>query len=187
MYNGPSNHLGGSMKIAKLLLLAIGLTFGSQASAFNVQQCEKAFGPDQLRVLKDAYFAGADRDHGYTLAAIAWQESSAGRNLVNPAGPAYGVFQNLSSTVHRRLEQNGVKTTRSRVAQRLIIDFGWSAEMAMAELDYWKGRHNGRWERMVASYYAGGNWSHSGGQGYLQIIRKKVQFLKQNECMFNEL
>ena len=175
------------MKIVKLLLLTVGLAFGSQANAFNAQQCNKQFGEDQLIVLKDAYFAGADRDHGYTLAAIAWQESSAGRNLVNPAGPAYGVFQNLSSTVTRRLAQSGINIPRNKVATRLITDFGWSAEQAMAELDYWKGRHNGRWDRMIASYYAGGNWSHSAGQGYLQIIRTKVQFLKQNGCMFNEL
>lgn len=175
------------MKLSKLIALSALLFASTQAYAFNVEQCTKTFSDDQLRVLKDAYFAGADREYGYTLAAIAWQESSAGKNLVNPAGPAYGVFQNLSSTVHRRLAQNGINMSRSRVSAKLVTDFGFAAEMAMGELDYWKGRHNGRWERMVASYYAGNNWRYSDGQGYLSIIRNKVKFLKQNGCMFNEL
>lgn len=175
------------MKLSKLIALTALLLVSAKSMAFNAQQCTTTFSENQLRTLKDAYFAGADREYGYTLAAIAWQESSAGKNLINPAGPAYGVFQNLSSTVHRRLAQNGIHKTRSRVSVKLVSDFGFAAEMAMAELDYWKGRHGGRWDRMVASYYAGGNWRYSEGQNYLQIIRKKVQFLKQNGCMFNEL
>lgn len=175
------------MKILNWITLSLTLLVSVNASAISDNVCREKFGDDQLEVLKDAYFAGVDRGHGYTLAAIAWQESSAGRNLVNEAGPAYGVFQNLSSSVCRRLNQNGIQTSRAKVAKRLVNDFGFSAEMAMEELEYWKGRHNGNWDKTIASYYAGGNWKHSGGQTYMHKIRKKVNYLRQHGCMFNEL
>ena len=167
------------------LTIAAGFSGASNATTYNFEQC-KRFSESQIETLKDAWFAGADRDYGWTLAAIVWKESSAGEKLVNPAGPAYGAFQNLSSTVTRRLHQQGVKITRRQVEVKLMTDFGFAAEMAMAELDYWKGRHNGNWNKAVQSYYGGNTPNSPVAIAYREDIVKKIKFLRNNGCIFND-
>lgn len=166
------------------ITLALGLSGNANAAKYNFEQC-KRFSDSQIEILRDAWFAGADRDYGWTLAAIAWKESSAGDKLVNPAGPAFGVFQNLSSTVTRRLHQEGTKITRRQVEVKLIGDFGFAAEMAMAELDYWKMRHNGNWNKSIQSYYGGNTPNSAVAQAYRADIVKKIRFLRVNGCIFN--
>lgn len=163
------------------------LSFGAHASlstpqqSYNEQQC-RIFDDSQIETLRKAYHAGADLNYGWTLAAIAWQESSSGKKLINPAGPAYGVFQNLLSTVARR-EGVTSKTEKRILAKRLVNEFDFAVENAVKELDYWKGRHRGNRDRMMASYYAGYNWKHPAGQKYKDTINKKIKFLQRNGCI----
>lgn len=167
------------------ITLALGFSGQANASKYNFEQC-KRFSDSQIETLRDAWFAGADRDYGWTLAAITWKESSAGEKLVNPAGPAFGVFQNLSSSVTRRLNQQGERITRRQVERKLIADFGFSAESAMAELDYWKGRHNGNWNKTIQSYYGGNTPNSPAAIAYRADIVKKIRFLRVNGCIFND-
>lgn len=175
-------------KFIAIIGVVVALVFSNGAAAskeIKIKQCSK-FSESQIEVMRNAWFAGADRGYGWTLAAIAWKESSAGNNLVNWRGPAFGVFHNLLKTVAKR---NGVTSERDqlRLADRLVEDFDFAAESAMDELDYWKKVHTGNWERIVASYYAGYNWKYSGGQAYKDDVVKKIRFLRNNGCLFNEL
>lgn len=168
------------MKIFKAAVVGI-LALASLGAQAN--QCK--FSESQTEVLRNAWFAGADRDYGWTLAAIAWKESSAGENLVNWRGPAFGPFQNLLKTVSVR---HGVKSERGQVElmHRLINDFDFASEQAMTELDYWKQRHRGNWNLAVQSYFGGNTPNTPAAISYRADVVKKIQFLRKNGCIFND-
>lgn len=168
------------MKFFKAAIIGI-----AAMTSLNVSANQCKFSAEQTEVLRNAWFAGADRDYGWTLAAIAWKESSAGENLVNWRGPAFGPFQNLLKTVAAR---NNVKTQKGQVQlmNRLITDFDYAAEQAMTELDYWKMRHRGNWNLMVQSYFGGNTPNTPAAISYRADVVKKIQFLRKNGCIFNE-
>lgn len=129
----------------------------------------------QYSVLQYSYEFGKSHDMGWTLAAIAWQESSAGEFRVNLAGPAFGTYQILLSTASKRL---GLESSfeENRLAQRLIYDDQLGAYLAIRELQFWYGVHDGNWSFIWASYYAG--YDTVSGVEYANDIRSKIGTLQ---------
>jgi len=134
----------------------------------------------QRYTLMKAFAYGAPYDLGYTLAAIAWQESQAGSVPVNVNDPSFGPFHNKMDTVMRRVVMKDTQYNRNLVATRLLNDFEFAASMAVAELLYWDRVHHGKWRRMVRSYNAGYNHSSKRADAYVQNIIEKVKVIKRS-------
>lgn len=164
-------------------------TFIILLCSFNIHAYDAnnkcGFDENQIEVMRNAWFAGADRNYGWTLAAIAYKESSAGNNMVNWKGPAFGPFQNLLRTVANR---QGVTTDRGKITlmYRLVEDFDFATEAALIELEYWRKRHKGDWNLAVQSYFGGNTPTTSKAIAYRKDITKKIKFLRTNECLFDE-
>lgn len=177
--------------LKKLLLgatLAIGsMTFSVNANA-SVEQCE--FTSSQQKVLQYAYSRGKEHDLQWTLAAIAWQESSAGEKMKNPKADSYGIFGNLLTTVEARLKDQEFAATLSknplnRKQTVFLIQHDWefASDFAIAELEYWKHRHNGNHRKAVASYFGGNNPNSKAAQRYADTLNKKIIYLKKSGCI----
>jgi len=134
----------------------------------------------QRYTLMKAFAYGAPYDLGYTLAAIAWQESQAGSVPVNVNDPSFGPFHNKMDTVMRRVALKDTQYNRNRIATRLLNDFEFAASMAVAELLYWDRVHHGKWRRMIRSYNAGYNHSCKSADAYVQNIIDKVKAIKRS-------
>jgi len=134
----------------------------------------------QRYTLMKAFAYGAPYDLGYTLAAIAWQESQAGSVPVNVNDPSFGPFHNKMDTVMRRVVIKDTQYNRNRIATRLLNDFEFAASMAVAELSYWDRVHHGNWRRMVRSYNAGYNHSSKNADAYVGNIIQKVKAIKRS-------
>ena len=168
---------------ATFFALMVGMSGAANAAsdvAGAIEGCKIDFSEQQLYTLHDAYNVGKQTQRGYTLATIAWQESSAGTRLQHSDGPhwsqkSYGVFHNLLSTIK---ERDGCRRADcSDKKKRLLRDFQYSATKAIEELDYWKTRlgHPGK---AVAAYNTGNNWNSSKGKAYLRKINTKIVYLK---------
>lgn len=150
--------------------------------------CQVDFTPEQVNTMQMSYDYAKGVDLGYTLAAIGWQESSAGVNMkgawIKPKGTpdyyewrAYGTFHNLLKTVMVREECDDYSTCGVFIRDRLLYDFNFAASHAMKELKYWMDVRGGDWSKAVASYYAG--WKYKLGDFYYKDIADKIKYLKR--------
>lgn len=130
----------------------------------------------QIKTLHKSYQAGKAKDMAYSLAAIAWKESSAGRYMINLQDPSAGPFHITIDNAINYLKWDDTNFNRNRVAQMLIEDFHLSAEFAMINLQFWKDLHKDNWFRIWASYNAGYRWQN--GEDYAHDIARKVQKIK---------
>ena len=135
--------------------------------------------------LRKAYYYGKSHDYGYTLAAIALSESSAGKFRINIHTNDVGLFQINVNTAYNTL---GVTNyyRRLELVQRLIYDDALGASIAISVLDHFRrGRMMSRtvWEEMVMSYNEGYQWrndpdSKEKAKQYLASVRYNVQNLR---------
>lgn len=124
-----------------------------------------------------------DRHLGTLFAAIAWEESSAGINTGrNKKGHhAYGMFQNLYTTVTSKLDNRGIPF-RHWYLKRDLERKSSSAEWAMDELSYWLKVRKGNIRIALASYNAG--WNYHAGLRYADRVLAKNQELKQTDFIY---
>lgn len=162
--------------ISAAIGIAMSVPMKANAGMFN-NKCD-IFSSSQLITLQQAYYSGEKYDYGWTLAAMAWRESSAGVKPINWSDPSFGPFHALITTVSKRY---GAVTPLDELelANRLVYDFDFAVEAAVSELDYWKEVHHGNWRKIWASY--NGGWK--GNQEYATDIAKKIRFLQNNKCI----
>ena len=151
-------------------------------------QCE--FSENQVKVLKYAYNRGKPHDLQWTLAAIAWQESSAGEKLKNPNADSYGIFGSLLTTVEARLKDkefteslSKVPLNRSQTIFLLKNDWEFASDFALVELNYWKDRRNGNHRQAVSSYFGGNKPNTKAAKRYADTLSKKIEYLKKSGCL----
>ncbi len=138
---------------------------------------------EQKEILHKAYNYGKEYNLGYTMAAIAWQESFVG-NLIIPINlqdPSAGIWHKnvyIALAESPNMENNGLSL--NMMADKLIEDIEFAASLAIADLEHWKVLRNGRWLDIWASYNAGRYYSSAKGQKYAYSIRDKIQVLKRN-------
>lgn len=130
----------------------------------------------QIETVHKSYVAGKEKDMAYSLAAIVWKESSAGRYMINLQDPSAGPFHITIDNALVYLKWKDTNFNRNRAAQMLIQDFQLSAEFAMINLQFWKDQYKNNWFRIWASYNAGYNWKN--GEDYAHDIARKVQKIK---------
>ncbi|ADG60038.1 hypothetical protein Acj9p138 [Acinetobacter phage Acj9] len=170
------------MKFLKSLLVTLTLLVSPQLFA------KPDFSPQQIKNMQAAYkygsskplkFNGSRVDFGYIMAAIIWQETSAGINC-GTGSHAVGHYQNLVTTVKSRMAQDGVHKSRAQIANELKNP-STSAHWARVEMQSWLGVHNGNIQRALASYNAG--WKHQRGAKYSANVLRKADYLKANNIL----
>ena len=174
-------------RIMFVLVLLVSLVAAQAAS--SLEEEFNAFSSEQMEVLQHAYDVGKPFNLGYTMAAIAWQESRCGKYVLNLQDPSAGVFQNnIKSVMARHMQKDpSLKDTdfqRNLMAQKLFNSFELSAAEALAELEFWiTVRGTGNWFKIWQSYN-GGYWADKPDtKGYRQSyqyateINAKVNYL----------
>jgi len=130
------------------------------------------------------YFKAKKLDYQYTMTAILWEESNLGMYNVNVSDPSYGPWHALDRTVYIRY---GCRNAwqKSRRIERLLFDYDFAFDNAIADLDFWKDYHskskvsgNALWARIVKSYNAGYNYRSDAAIRYLTKIAIKVKAIK---------
>ena len=134
---------------------------------------------------KDGKFKTHENMHkkglGYIMAAILWQESSAGVNLKDKKGHhAYGMFQNYLPTMRARINQLGYNMTDAQI-KKMLSKRSNSARWAYIEFSYWLNIHNGNIRKAISSYNAG--WKTSAGSKYASEVLEKANYLKSNKLL----
>lgn len=162
-----------------LLIMSAQVQAGYDFSQTQLNNMKKAYnyGMQNKRMLPSSRMG--DLNLGYVMAAILWQESSAGIEC-GRNGHAVGAFQNYIPTVKSRMKQNGVQKTTNQI-QNELSQFNKSAQWATVELSYWDKIHKGNIQKTLASYNAG--WSIGKGQGYSNSVMKKARYLKTNNVL----
>lgn len=155
----------------------------SSAFATNDPQPCPSLNEKQKTVLQQSYNLGKPYDLGYTLATIAFKESSAGVYLINAMTSDYGIFQGNVRTV---CSQAGVYHTPFQCnleIQRIINSIDIAAKHAIETLTYWRNYHQKRseyamvYENMIRSYNAGFNFQHA--DEYWNTFQKNFHMIKQ--------
>ncbi|CAL9993710.1 unknown function [Vibrio phage K397] len=145
-------------------------------------KCNIVFGQDQLEVLQFSYDMGEPHDLGWSMAAISWKESSAGRELVRIDGKkynmvSYGIYHSLLKYASKRAGCKS-RACEAQLIQDLMTDPVRAAEEAIKELQYWQGYHGeDQWLDIWRGYNDGFQKSED-GYGYAANIADKVRYLK---------
>ena len=160
--------------LAVLFLLAV-LSSNSEAAT----SCKEVrdLDSEQLQTLLDSFKLGIDQGYGYSLAAIAWKESLAGKVKVNYADPSFGVFHvNVTYAARRDNVTSGFR--KNILAQRLMDDMPFAARHAMQVLDDGKRSvGTGKWRDIWAYYNGGSNWKSV--PHYAADIARRIRVLQQ--------
>jgi len=164
------------MKILILMLMVI------VSLSTTAQQCTEYnnLSVVQKGRLEFAYHQGAEYDLGWTLTAIAYNESMAGRWRLNMTTGDVGLFQVNRKTAHKVL---GITShyKKLKLDQKLVYDDILNAYVALDVLRYFKKYHKGNWKKMVMSYNNGFSINTKKAEDYLASISSSVRMLKQ--CM----
>lgn len=163
------------------LLFSLVLMISMLPALAHAGTCEarNILSPEQFATVQKAYEAGLPHDLGYSLAAIVWQESSAGLFLINSSEGSYGPFQiNLKTALARVDGKEWSKIKRDILATNLL-NFEYSVWFAIEELKYWQSVHGeNSWRKVWASYNGGWRYHKPAPQGYAQDIVTKIQKLR---------
>lgn len=120
----------------------------------------------QIENMYVSYQFGKERNMGYTLAAIAFAESSAGhpKFMRNPKDPSAGYHGVKLTNVMRMLNIPDTHTNRVLAEDMLVKSHGASAWFAMEILEWWMVRHKGNWFAVWRSYNGGYYWALPEGE-----------------------
>lgn len=157
-----------------------------QISAFPQVECAtpSRFSKAQRENLIYAYTFGAPKGMGYTMAAIAWQESCAGAYMLNFADPSAGLYHAHIPVVlkyYSSYKDNAF--TRNVIGQILIDNRQFASQVALDSLMYWHRYHKGNYKNIIKSYNKGFKWerdkaSNKLAESYYLDIMRKIRLLE---------
>lgn len=159
------------------LLLACIIAFGIQASS-----CDRynSLSPLQKGRLEFSYYQGKPHSLGYTLAAIALVESSAGIYRINMDSKDLGLYQvNIKTAINTLGITNHYK--KLELYEKLIYQDTLNAYIALDVLQYFQKYHKGNWRKMVMSYNNGFKINTQKANNYLDKVITGVKLLEK--CM----
>lgn len=133
----------------------------------------------QMSVVREAHSLGLPHNLGYSLAAIVWQESNAGKWLINVHEHSYGPFQINLATAIRRTGSGKLGPFQQNVLATNLLDLYFSSTYAIQELEYWQSVHGlTAWRNIYASYNGGWSYAKALPQRYAENIIAKMRMLK---------
>lgn len=168
------------------------------STATQAQQCSAFNGMTefQKQTVIWAYNQGVKYDWGYTLAATAFKESSAGLYPLNVQDPSAGIFHN---NVTYAVNYEPDTFTQNTLAIKLVLDPWLSAEYAIKHL-HWSTQYLARqndysWDNLWAAYNGGINYKGSDATSYKNDLKEyikkllpcKLETYEYNPIKFNEL
>lgn len=165
---------------AKALLLPLVALLAANA-AYAFQDCELT--PEQEGVLHFSYSYGEPHDYGYTMAAIAMEESNLGKwrlNLQDPSASAWGVTIDKAVT---KLGWDHTPFNYNRAAQKLVDDIYFGAALALETILWWDKTREGNWRRVVESYNAG----YGSNPEYVRRIIGHIDTIKECNWLKEDL
>lgn len=144
------------MIIVNILLTVITLSLPWPVKAEECSSWDKLTLSQQER-LEFAYDVGKHSNFGWTLAAIALKESSAGKFRLNLYSDDIGLFMINRTTAERTL---GVTNYYKKLElhQRLVYDDELGGTLALSVLKHFQKKHKGDWKSIVRSYNEGNTW-----------------------------
>lgn len=123
-------------------------------------------------------------DFIYALLAIAWQESSFGKNVYNHKDPSCGAFQQILAEHylnHLDLKDQSL-WAKSRLCLVLIEKQDFALSQAVDRLKEWQRKHKDKqdnWEYVFRSYNAGHNHNKEEAKIYAKMIRARIKVLEE--------
>lgn len=155
-------------------LIIVGL-MATQLHSNELDKAYKHMTVKQKQCLKNAFERGKPFDLGWTLAAIAWEESIGGKFKLNVFDPSFGVYHiKIENALAFSKQIEDTRFNRNRIAMWLIDDFDYSSAVCISILKWWMNFHNGSWSLAVASY----NGGHKPNKKYLERIKRKIKALR---------
>lgn len=151
------------------------------ASVLASESCSKfeaKFNENQKRILSHAYAYGKPYDLEYSMAAIAWEESSAGEILLNYKDPAAGIYQNYAATALKRENRKVNHANKSAILLELATDEIKSTAHGISELLHWANTRK-NWKDVWASYNSGKNYKERVPKEYAERIHGRIKQLKK--------
>ncbi|CBG40018.1 hypothetical protein [Helicobacter mustelae] len=142
------------------------------------------FTPAQKKAILFAFHYGNEQDLGYMMAAIAWQESCAGKYMLNFSDPSAGLFHaHLPVVIAQYSKLKDSAFNRNMVGQILIQDQDFAAKVALDQLLMWRKRFGGNQEKMLKSYNKGTSWlknqeKNQKAELYAKKVSQKIALLK---------
>lgn len=166
------------MRIALTLILTafMGVAYATPHTCPAL--ASQGFSESQIAVMYRSFEIGKINDMSYSLAAIAWKESSAGVHLYNPHDPSAGVFQITIKNALAYVDWEDNEYNRGRITQLLIDDLNLAAEFAMINLKFWKAQYGNDW-RLIWQSYNGGYSGSEASKKYAADIVRKIKVIKQ--------
>ena len=144
-------------------------------AALNAQADECELTESQQSVLYFSYSYGEPYDFGYTLSAIAMQESDLGRYRINHSDPSGGIYHLTADKAVDKLGWSHTTFNENRALQRLIDDPAFAAEIAIETLVWWHNYHSGDFLKTWSSY----NGGHKGNPLYAKKIVANIEQIKR--------
>lgn len=142
------------------------------------------FNNRQKQIILYAYNYGAKKGLGYTMAAIAWQESCAGEYMVNFSDPSAGVYHaHIPGVIKKYSTYKDSSFLRNLVGELLMRDIEFASKVALENLLFWQKNRRGNYKKIIKSYNKGFSWEKNKtndrlAESYYQDIRLKVLKLK---------
>lgn len=148
--------------------------------------CEnpKDFTQEQKEIILKAYQYGDAKNFGYTMAAIAWQESCAGKYLINFSDPSAGIYHaHLPGVIKEYSNLKDTSFNRNLVGQILIQDQEFASQVALEQLLLWEKRFGRDEQKIIKSYNKGTSWiknpqSNQKAEKYLKSVQEKIELLR---------
>ncbi len=158
-----------------LLVVALTLLIGNKAEA-SVMDCDSVskLSDTQVYNVYKSYERGAKDDLGYTLAAIAWRESSLGKYRVNPTTSDYGLYHINFKTIKRIDKLDYYPAIQA--AQEVVWDDDEGARYALTTLKWNLNHFKSDWRKAIAMYNGGKKWREKAS--YAADIAIKVRILR---------
>ena len=157
---------------AKVLLLPLVALLTANA-AYAFQDCELT--PEQRSVLHFSYSYGEPHDYGYTMAAIAMEESRLGKYNIGLDAHSFGPWHVTVDKALIEMEWEDTLFNRNRAAQLMLDDIYFSAKLALKEILWWHGVRNGQYLRVIESFNAG----YGRNSEYVRRIAQNIKTIKE--------
>ena len=161
-------------------ILALFMVLSLQAS--DLRQEFLQMSDKQVASLVSAYNQG-----GYTLAAIAWQESNAGKYRINLNSDSVdlGLFHLNSKAFLARWYREHPDKVQTRfysniLLSKIMVDDSYASIYAQKELSYWRDKRSRNMRDSIKSYNCGNNIERRRCDQYLHSILTKKHALIQN-------
>lgn len=177
-----------SPKLSAILALccAFSVLQAAPSAKFPQVECDSPhrFTKAQRDHIIYAYNFGAPKGMGYTMAAIAWQESCAGAYMMNFSDPSAGLYHaHIPVVLKYYSSYNDTPFTRNVMGQLLIDDRRFASQVALDSLMYWHKYHKGNHKNIIKSYNKGFKWekdraSNKLAESYYLSIGKKIRALE---------